>query len=399
MSGGVAGGKQQRRLRCEWPTLTHGRWATQNHRRLDTAQRPIGLVFIALHQTMNAPQKIVLVINDLKGNGAERVVVTLARAFLQAGHDARIICFNDTMEYDVTGLRIAHFPMKRWRWVPRGVRGKLVGRLLDRFIRRQVGGDPDLVLSNLLPCDRLLSASRLPNVRLIVHSVLSEERGGWQAFKEMKIYGQKPVVCVSEGVRQDYVKLFPHRANQAITIHNPVNVDWIREQAELPSPAFPEPYIVHVGKFKTEKRHDILLKAFAQSSFQGHLVLIGQGALRPKAEQLAHDLGIQHRVVFAGYLINPFPAIKGAQLLVLSSDYEGLGMVLLEAVALGTPTLSTDCPCGPSEIVGAQQLVPVGDVNALAAKLSVGDFSCYRVPWNPQFDLACARDRYLSLIA
>lgn len=158
------------------------------------------------------------------------------------------------------------------------------------------------------------------------------------------------------------------------------------------------PYIVHVGKFKTEKRHDILLKAFAQSSFQGHLVLIGQGALRPDVEKLANDLGIQHRVIFAGQLTNPFPAIKNAQLLVLSSDFEGLGMVLLEAVALGTPTLRTDCPCGPNEIVGAQQLVPAGDVKALAAKLSVRDFSNYKVLWNPVFDLSYARERYLSLI-
>ena len=342
-------------------------------------------------------KRIVLVINDLKGNGAERVVVTLAHAFGRAGHEVRIICFNNTIEYDTTGLKISHFPMRRWRWIPRNIRGLVVGRLLDSFIKREVSCVPDLILSNLLPCDRLLSASQLPNVYLVLHNVLSKERGGWESFPEMGIYKRKPVVCVSEGVRQDYVSLFPDHASDAVTIKNPVDVEWVRKEAEITSRHFPEPYIVHVGKFKAEKRHDVLLKAFAKSSFQGHLVLVGQGALQKNAEVLATELGIREKVIFAGQMTNPFPTIKNAALLVLSSDFEGLGMVLLEAVALGTPVLSTDCPCGPNEIVGSQQLVPPGDVEALAAKLSAETYSQYNVSWNREFDLTYARDRYLLL--
>jgi len=347
---------------------------------------------------MSTRKKIVLVINDLKGNGAERVVITLAQAFSRSGHETKIVCFNNALEYDITGLQVVYFPIKRWRWIPRKIRGATVGWLLDAFIKKQMGGVPDLVLSNLLPCDRLLSVSRLPNVYLVVHNSLSKERGGQQGFPEMNIYGKKPVVCVSEGVRQDYISLFPHRASQAITIKNPVDVSWIREQAELDAPLFPQPYVVHVGKFKTEKRHDILLRAFAKSKFQGYLVLVGQGALKGKVEQLASELGIRDRVIFAGQLRNPFPTIKNAALLVLCSDFEGLGMVLLEAVALGTPTLSTDCPSGPNEIVTMHQLVPIGDIDGLASKLSSENFFIYRSEWNHEFDSSHARDSYLSLI-
>ncbi len=334
------------------------------------------------------PSTIVFVINDLKGNGAERVVITLAKGLIGRGHSCYVLCFNETIEYDIEGLNVSFFPVKYWRWIPRLWRGRLLAPLLDRLIIQTCGRVPDLVLSNLLPCDRILSCSRLPNVHIVIHNVMSLERG--RGFSEISVYNRKPAVCVSRGVQKDLLDLLPDRKNYSRVIHNPVDPFSIRLKAE-DSIRLPElPFIVHVGKFKKEKRHDLLLQAFAKSSCEHDLVLVGQGPLESKLKELSHDLGIAHRVHFIGHHQNPFPIIKAADLLVLCSDYEGLGMVLLEALSLDIPALSTDCHSGPREILQAVQLVPVNDVAALAEALSVKDFSIYshKLPGNYYLDYA-----------
>jgi glycosyltransferase involved in cell wall biosynthesis len=102
------------------------------------------------------------------------------------------------------------------------------------------------------------------------------------------------------------------------------------------------------------------------------LVLIGEGRDRRELEQLADELGVGAWVHFLGFCANPAPYIRQAEMLVLSSRYEGFGMVLGEAMALGTPALSTDCPTGPRDLLEggkAGLLVPPGDVDAMAGAI------------------------------
>ena len=348
---------------------------------------------------MFEPKRIVFVIPDLKGNGAERVVLTLAKGVRALGHRVHIVCFKADFEFDTDGLDIHIFRMQLWRWVPRSIRGHLVRSLLDRFIMRVSEGIPNLVLSNLLPCDRILSKSRLPNVHLILHNTLSLDQRGTHTKAEIRLYQEKPVICVSDGVRADLLRMFPTRAGQSMTIHNPVEREWLMRAASEVSlqKALPNRYIVHVGKFKSEKRHDLLLKAFANADTTYDLVLLGQGPLMAGAQKLAQTLGIASRVHFLGFQTNPFPIVKNAALLTLCSDFEGLGMVLLEAIALGVPVISTDCPSGPNEILLPHQLTPVGDVHALAKQLSAPDFNVFKVALDEKFDLSYAIKRYLAL--
>ncbi|MCQ2410109.1 MAG: glycosyltransferase [Elusimicrobiaceae bacterium] len=135
-------------------------------------------------------------------------------------------------------------------------------------------------------------------------------------------------------------------------------------------------YIIHVGSFKEAKDHDCLIRAYAKAGINEKLVLLGQPSGQPAflqhAQALVKELQLQDKVIFKGFIKNPFPYIKQAKLFVLSSKYEGFGMVLAEAIALRTPVVSTDCPAGPAEIVGpdfARVLSPVGDIDALAANI------------------------------
>ena len=354
-------------------------------------------------------KRIVLVINDLKGNGAERFVLTLADEFQRQGHHCHIVCFKRLQELNsAQTLNIHHFPLRWLRWIPRGLRGQLLAPLLDAFIRREAGGNPDLVLSNLLPVDRILCHSRLPNVHLVIHNTMSLEllnhsNPQQRAAKLQQlagIYCRKPAVCVSKGVLADFQKLFP--AHQPVTrIYNPVDAGFIRQMAAAPNPVTAGQYLVHVGKFKAAKRHDRLLRAYAQSGVKLPLVLLGQGELLESCQQLATELGIAERVIFAGFQRNPYPVIAGATAMILSSDFEGLGLVILEAIALGTPVISTDCPSGPAEILPANHLVPVHALDQLAQKMNAVSQSPldFRLALDERFHPEVAAEQYLALSA
>jgi glycosyltransferase involved in cell wall biosynthesis len=155
---------------------------------------------------------------------------------------------------------------------------------------------------------------------------------------------------------------------------NVIDIEALRRAAsgQIERPA--DSFIVSVARLdEGQKDHKTLLRAYAQLRERGRcnaaLVLIGEGRDRGELEQLAHELGIAPSVHFLGFCANPSPYIRQAELLVLSSRYEGFGMVLGEAMALGTPVLSTDCPTGPRDLLEggkAGLLVPPGDVDAMA---------------------------------
>lgn len=351
-------------------------------------------------------KNIVIAIPDLKGNGAERVMMTLATELHRQGHRVTFVCFTDKTELvsDVVIPRI-HFPMNRLRWIPRKVRGLATAPLLDAFIRRHVGV-PDLVLSNLEPVDRILARSRLAGVHLVIHNTMSEDHRarltGTKAARQMDyltdVYSRKPSVAVSAGVRADFQRLFP-QAPTCTHIYNPVDVDFVRRHA-VGKPFLSTDYIVHVGGFKHAKRHDLLVEAYAKSGIAAPLLLVGKGPLRPEVERQVQALGLTDRVVFAGFHANPYPIIANARAMVLSSDFEGLAMVLLEALALGVPAISTDCPSGPAEFLPPANLAPPNDADALAALIARLDAAPenFTTPFAAQFLPPHAVTAYLDLI-
>ncbi len=126
-----------------------------------------------------------------------------------------------------------------------------------------------------------------------------------------------------------------------------------------------------VGSFKEQKNQQLLIRAFARltQTTDATLMLLGEGDLGPGLKELASALGVSNRVLFPGFHPDPTPFYRTADLFVLSSDYEGLPTVIIEALASGVPVVSTDCPSGPFEILRGGEfgtLVPVGDEVALA---------------------------------
>jgi glycosyltransferase involved in cell wall biosynthesis len=164
--------------------------------------------------------------------------------------------------------------------------------------------------------------------------------------------------------------------------------------------------IVTVGSMKAQKNHPLLMHAFAKlENPNARLMFVGIGAGEGVLRTLSIELGIADRVIFAGFYTDPTPFYMTADLFVLSSDYEGFGNVIVEALACGTPVVSTDCPSGPAEILEHGKygsLVPVGDPDALAKAME----AALTAPCNADilkqrasdFNPTIAAKRYLELL-
>jgi glycosyltransferase involved in cell wall biosynthesis len=129
--------------------------------------------------------------------------------------------------------------------------------------------------------------------------------------------------------------------------------------------------LVAVGRLHEQKDFQTLLRAFAlvRARRSARLIILGEGPERPALEAGVAKLGLTEDVDLPGFVPNPYAFMAGASQFVLSSRYEGLPTVLIEAMACGCPVVSTDCPSGPGEILDNGKygrLVPVGDAAALA---------------------------------
>jgi glycosyltransferase involved in cell wall biosynthesis len=332
-------------------------------------------------------QHILLIIGSLRGGGAERVTLNLARKMLDIGCQVTILLLRPGIEYQIDyPLRIEILPRRRLA-LPKFLRS-LDRLLIARSMRNAVAriersfGPINLTLSSLSPPDRLLALAKLPNTYFMIHNTESQRlqrKGRFVQWRKKRIfrhtYNGKNIVTVSAGAAEDLLGPMGVKPGTIQTIYNPVDITWIKEQASEYVPAMPEAFLVHVGRFHRQKRHDLLLRAYAKSGVEGKLLLLGKGSRQAESDlrMLAQDLGITDKVVFAGFQANPYPWIKKARGLVLASDYEGLPTVILEALACGTPVISTDCPSGPAEILTgnlAGCLVPVGDEAALAGAIA-----------------------------
>jgi glycosyltransferase involved in cell wall biosynthesis len=219
------------------------------------------------------------------------------------------------------------------------------------------------------------------------------------------------ITAVSKGVADDLMKATGLSGCQVQIIYNPiVTPDLLKKsKAPLDHPWFQvgePPVILGVGRLTAQKAFDVLIEAFSKvrKSYMARLLILGEGDDRLMLEALVKRLGLEEEVDMPGFVANPYSYMAHAALFVLSSRWEGLPTVLVEAMAVGTPVVATDCPSGPREILeGGRygQLVPVNDPDALA--LAMNNFlenpttSLTDECWK-RFELDFVTDQYLSLL-
>lgn len=319
---------------------------------------------------------VILATFTLQGGGAERFVLTLAKAYQQLGAEVHVVSFKRQVDYALPEGVYYHFlNYQAYRWLPDGpLRHRLFARQLDHYVTRHIG-QPALVLSNLYQVDKVMHYSRLPHIVYVLHNTVSIEYGlttdapTQQAAQLARLYANHPVAGVSQGVVDDYVRHVEAHPNLH-AILNPIDRDAVRQLAQAFTPDLPPGYLVHVGKLKKQKDQASLIRAYAASQRKVPLVLVGTGPEQDACQQLAVDLGVADQVIFAGFQPNPYPYIAHAGGMVLSSRFEGFGLVIGEAQALGVPVISTDCESGPRELLPKHCLVPVGDIPAMTSRLN-----------------------------
>lgn len=191
------------------------------------------------------------------------------------------------------------------------------------------------------------------------------------------LYATAEVVAVSTGVRRDLSEATGIPQRRIHVIYNPVDVRFLLHKASEPAAGLAPagvPMLLSVGRLTEQKDHVTLVRAFALVRAQRRctLVILGEGEGRAAIEAEARQLGVADDVTLPGFVPNPYPEFRRAAAFVLSSRWEGLPTVLIEALVLGVPVVSTDCNAGPREILGDGRygrLVPVGDAGALASAI------------------------------
>lgn len=219
----------------------------------------------------------------------------------------------------------------------------------------------------------------------VVHVHVSRYFGKLSSFRaKLKLFTFKHfyrtsdgIIAVSKGVAEDVAKLTNLSLEKIQTIYNPVVTSDLSSKAQeaIEHPWFASgepPVILGAGRLHPQKDFATLIRAFAlvrQQRLARLLIIGGEPDQKQALEALIHDLKLEQDAQLFGFTENPYAYMAKAAVFALSSRYEGFGNVLVEAMATGTPVVSTDCESGPAEILENGkygQLVPVGDYKALA---------------------------------
>ncbi len=328
-------------------------------------------------------QKVALFLPSLQGGGAERVMINLARVFSEQGLEVDLVLAKAEGPYlsqVPPEVRVIDLHSNRvLRSLPE----------LVRYLRRE---RPKAILSALDHANVVTiwarKLSRVPcRVVVSVHSTLSRAIAHDADLRRRlmpNLIGifypwADEIVVVSGGVADDLTKTTGLQRERIQVIYNPVVTPDVFEKAResLGHPWFAPgepPVILSVGRLTKAKDYPTLIRAFARvrREHPARLMILGEGEERPKLEALIRELDLEEDVSLPGFVDNPYAYMARSAVFVLSSAWEGFGNVLVEAMAVGTPVVSTDCPSGPAEILEGGQwgrLVPVGDVEGIAAAI------------------------------
>jgi len=351
---------------------------------------------------------------SLAGGGAERAMLHLADGLVERGHKVDLVLVRAQGPYAEIvpeGVNVVDLNCRR------------IATSFRPLVQYLKSEQPAVMLSALKSTNCVATWARwlsAVDMRLFVceHNNLSESTSNsikWQdrvlpLLMRMSYARTDGVVAVSQGVADDLVNVLGLSRPNIQVIYNPVVTASLEQWASAPldngwfaqgSP----PVIVAAGRLTAQKDFPSLIRGFAKlsKSRKARLMIIGEGEDRPDLESLVHELGLSDDVAMPGFVENPYKYMANASVFVLSSRWEGLPLVLIEAMACGSPVVATDCPSGPREILEDGKwgkLVPMQDPAELASAIEqvLDEGGCDARPRAAQFSVSRAVDQYAELL-
>lgn len=310
----------------------------------------------------------------MERGGAQRVVANLVQYFSEQRISTVLV--NDFKLEDSKPQYTVNPAVKRY-YLRDCLNGNVLLKNIERIVhlRRIIKEEkPDVVLSFLgRPNERMLLATIGLRTKKIV-SVRNDPNHEYSSRGFFKWFARN-LFRLADGCvfqTEDAACYFPESVQKKATIIlNPVDLKFFN----ITRSKHPQ-NIVTVGRLEAQKNQELLIKAFAEISKDfpdEKLIIYGEGSLKSELEKLCQKLQIENKVKVPGNISDVEIALSNAKIFVLPSNYEGLPNALMEAMAVGIPCISTDCPCGGPKILAkknnALQLIPVNDKNSLVAVL------------------------------
>lgn len=312
--------------------------------------------------------KVTLFIGSLYGGGAERVTCNLASYLVQHGHQAEILTMSETEKAYELDERVSVKTLLSLEERKNTVMNTFIR--MPRFWRYLKTSDTDAYIV-MLPKTTimLLMFRRLTKTKVIAAERVDPASYSERIAKMLKKYAKRADGWVFQ--TEDAQKWYGDSIKdcKAIVIPNAVNPAFIRPHYEGKK----RKVIAGAGRLDVQKNFDLLIRAFAKIApefLEYNLIIYGKGNEEQELKSLVESLGLQGRIEFPGNIQNIAEEMEKNTMFVLSSDFEGMPNALMEAMALGLPCISTDCPCGgPRYLIqdGVNGLlVPVGDTDEMA---------------------------------
>ncbi|MGH9344583.1 MAG: glycosyltransferase [Terriglobia bacterium] len=320
-------------------------------------------------------RRILFVLPSLRGGGAERAVVILLRHLDRSQFEPHLALLDsvgpylkelpEDLEVHHLGVRRVRYAVPALAWLMRSLR-------------------PQVAVSSLIELNLAMAAATalLPRgTKLLLRedtSVSAQFDGfalGPKRWLYRHLYARADrIICVADNVLNDLAANFGIPREKLLRIYNPVEIERVRQMAAEKGNPYPNsnPRFVAVGRLARVKGFDILLEAMALARRElplAELVILGEGPLESELKRQARQLSLAATAHFLGFQQNPYGCMKHADVFVMSSRYEGLPLVLLEALALGLPVAAADCPGGIREVIAGcpiARLSPPEDAAALA---------------------------------
>lgn len=329
-------------------------------------------------------KKIAIFLPSLSGGGAEKMMVNIARGFSENGILVDLVLGNAKGPYmSMVPKEVRIVDLKSTRLL-------LSLRKLAKYLRDEKPQSLLVTLESSSVIALLAKIISRVSTKLVVRipNNMSQQMKNAKSVKHkfilrlasMLYKKADGIIAISKGVAKDTAKVTGIPLEKIEVIYNPVVTDelitkameqvnhkWLKNDSEIPT-------IIGVGRLSKQKDFPVLVEAFSKviKKRDARLVIIGEGEEQESLNQLVKDLELTEKVDFIGFVDNPYKFMEKSSVFVLSSAWEGFGNVIVEAMACGTPIVSTDCKSGPSEILdngNFGKLVPVGDSEKMASAI------------------------------